>query len=163
MGTWLASAEKRAYVAKVTIRSDHGRQPQLAHDREAGAVGERKVPIAILEKEVPRSSETIGVDTLPSQPGAAINLPPPCVRSCEPETDLNQRQRLVDDEVGRDQNATGLERGVTDSSGGGVCRITFRARAAIALAGLSLCAVSQTPTAQERIPNPHPLHTIEEA
>ena len=41
--------------------------------------------------------------------------------------------------------------------------IIFRARVAIAVAGLSVCVVSQTAVAQEPLPNPRPLHTIEEA
>jgi hypothetical protein len=71
---------------------------------------ERKVLVAILGKVVPRPFETIVLDALPSQSGAAIDLLPPCVRRCEPEATSNQRQRLLDDEVGRDQEATGLER-----------------------------------------------------
>jgi hypothetical protein len=36
----------------------------------------------------------------------------------QPEAKPNQRQRLVDDEVGRDQPATGLERCITRSRAG---------------------------------------------
>ena len=93
----------------MTIGGDHDGQPQLAHDRKARAV-RRKVLVAILGKVVPRPFETIVLDALPSQSGAAIDLLPPCVRRCEPEATWNQRQRLLDDEVGRDQEATGLER-----------------------------------------------------
>jgi hypothetical protein len=83
-----------------------------------GAVRERQTLVAILEEEVPCSFETIVLDTLPSQPAAPIDLLPPCVRGGKPEAKPNQRQRLVDDEVGRDQDTTGLERSVTGSRAG---------------------------------------------
>ena len=73
------------HLARVPIGGDHGGQPQLAHDRKAGAVRERQVLVAILEKQVPRAFETIVLDTLPSQSGAAIDLLPPGVRRFEPE------------------------------------------------------------------------------
>jgi hypothetical protein len=41
----------------------------------------------------------------------------------EPEAKSNQRERLVDDEVGRDQGSAGLERRVTGGDAGHVCRI----------------------------------------
>src|SRR5262252_2333416 len=107
-----------ADLAKVVVGRDHGRHPQLTHDRKAGAVRERQVLITILEEEVPRSFETIVIDTLPSQPGAAIDLLPPCARGGRPETEPKQGQGLVDDEVGRDQDATRLERCVTGSRAG---------------------------------------------
>jgi hypothetical protein len=50
----------------VAIGGDHGGQPQFTHDREACAVRERQVLIAVLEEEVPRSFESIVLDTLPS-------------------------------------------------------------------------------------------------
>jgi len=105
-------------LAEVAIGGNHRGQPQLTHDRKAGAVRERQVLITILEEEVPRSFETIVVDTLPSQPGAAIDLLPPCARGGRPETEPKQGQGLVDDEVGRDQDATRLERCVTGSRAG---------------------------------------------
>jgi hypothetical protein len=77
-------------LAEVTIGGNHGGQPQLTHHRKAGAVGERQVLITIVEEEIPRSFETIVLDTLPSQPGAAIDLLPPCVRGRKPEAKPKQ-------------------------------------------------------------------------
>src|SRR6266571_4163646 len=97
-----------SHLVEVAIGRDHGLQPQLPHDRDARAVRERKVVIAILEEEVPRPFEAIVLDTLPSQPGASVDLLPPRIRGCQPQTKSNQRQRLSDDAVSRDQDATGL-------------------------------------------------------
>lgn len=88
-----------ADLAKMTVGSDHGRYLQLAHDRKAGAVRERQVLVSIVEEEVPGSFETIGLDTFPSQPGAAFDLPPACIGGGQPEAKANQCQRLVDDTV----------------------------------------------------------------
>src|SRR5262245_48978049 len=109
-----------ADLGKVVVGRDHGRHPQLAHDREAGAVRERQILITILDKELPRPLETVIFDTFPSQPATAIDLLPPCIRGCESKAKANQRQRLVDDEVRGDKNSTGLERRVT---GGSACRM----------------------------------------
>src|SRR6266566_2165088 len=99
-----------SHLVEVAIGGDHGLQSQLPHDGDARAVRERKVLIAILEEEGPRPFETIVLDTLPSQPGAAVDLLPPCIRGCQSQAKSNQRQRLINDEVSRDQDATGLER-----------------------------------------------------
>src|SRR5206468_6137968 len=98
-----------SHLVEVAIGSDHGLQPQLPHDRDARAIRERKVLVAIPEEEVPRPFETIVLDTLPSQPGASVDLLPPCIRGCQPQAKSNQRQRLIDDDISRDQDATGLE------------------------------------------------------
>src|SRR5205814_4149250 len=116
-------------LVEVAIGRDHGLQPQLPHDRDARAVRERKVLIPILEEEVPRPFKTIVLDAFPPQPSASVDLPPPCMRGCQPQAKSNQRQRLIDDEVSRDQDATGLERRVTGGGAGHMCRIsTVRAR-----------------------------------
>lgn len=112
-----------ADLAKMTVGSDHGRYLQLAHDRKAGAVRERQVLVSIVEEEVPGSFETIGLDTFPSQPGAAFDLPPACIGGGQPEAKANQCQRLVDDTVRRDQDAIGLKHGVTGSCAGQMRRI----------------------------------------
>src|SRR3954463_6845813 len=82
------------------------------------------------KKELPRPLETVALDALPSQPATAIDLLPACIRGCESETNANQRQRLVDDEVRGDQHATGLERRIT--GGGQVYRRKVSMRAASA-------------------------------
>jgi hypothetical protein len=84
---------------------------KLPHDRDARAVRERKVLIMILEKESPRPFEAIVLDTLPPQSGASVDLLPPCIRGCPPQAKSNERQRLIDDEVSRDQDATSVNNG----------------------------------------------------
>ena len=110
-------------LVKVVIGGDHRRQPQLPHDCDARAVGERQVLVAILEEEVSRPFETIVVNPLPPQPSAPIDLMPPRARGSETQAISNQRQRLIDDEVSRDQGSAGLENRVTSRGAGRMCRM----------------------------------------
>jgi hypothetical protein len=80
-------------LMKVTIGGDHRRQPKLAHDRDARAVRERQVLIAVLEEQVSRSFEPIVIDPLPPQPGASVDLAPPRIRGSETQAKSDQRKR----------------------------------------------------------------------
>src|SRR5712692_6752284 len=98
-------------------------QPRLAHGHEARAIGEREVLVAKLEEQLTRLLEPIAADALPAEPRAAIDLLPPVFSSAQAESESKQRERFVDDEVGRDQGLTGLERTVARRTAACMSRI----------------------------------------
>ena len=72
---------RRTDLAKMTIRGERMREPKLAHDREAGAIGEREVLVAILKKQRAGFLEAIAVDAFPAESRASVDLSPPDFRS----------------------------------------------------------------------------------
>jgi len=61
----------------MVIRGDDGSEFQFTHDRNAGAVGEGEVLVAVLKEKRSRAFEAIGFDPLPSQSAATVDLLPP--------------------------------------------------------------------------------------
>ena len=100
-------------LAKVRICRQRVRQAGFAHDHEAGAIGKRIGLVVVPEEELACFLEAVAVDTLPSEPGASINLVPPRLRRTHSEPDPEQRECFIDNEIGRHQGLAGLECSVT--------------------------------------------------
>ena len=75
----------------MTVGRDRVRQPQLAHDHETGAVGEREVLIAILKEQMVSLFKTVGVYAFPAKPRASLDLLPPGASRVEAESKSDQR------------------------------------------------------------------------
>ena len=93
---------------------------KLAHDHEAGAVGEREVLVPIVEEQVARLVESFAVHALPAEPRALVDLAPPQIGRLEPQPEAEQREGLVDDEISGNQRLAGFERRVASRAGPGV-------------------------------------------
>jgi hypothetical protein len=65
----------------MTVRGYRVRQPDFAHDRETGAIGEREALVAILKEQLTRLFEARTVDAFPAEPRTLIDLFPPTLSS----------------------------------------------------------------------------------
>jgi hypothetical protein len=111
------------HLAKVTVCRQHVRQPDFAHDHEARAISKREILVTIPEEQLTGFLETIAIDTLPSEPGAPVDLLPPGFSGTQPESEAKECQRFVDDEIARNQGLAGLERSVPRRATSRVIRV----------------------------------------
>lgn len=125
---WGSSPRRRddvkTHLAKMAIGRKGLHDAELAHDREARAISERKILVAILKEQMTRFLEAVCIDAFPPQSRASIDLLPPglCRMQTEPKPD--ERQRFIDNEIRRDQSLSGFE-----------CRVTCRARSNVVRVG----------------------------
>src|SRR5437867_8946824 len=98
-------------------------QSELAHNHTARAIGERVRLVTVLEEQLTGLLEAVAIDPLPSEPRASIDLLPPLLGSNQSESEPKERERLINDEVRRDQGLASLERLVTRRTASNVGRV----------------------------------------
>jgi hypothetical protein len=99
------------------------RQARLAHDDEARAVRERIILVAVLKEQLARFVKPRGVDMLPPEVRTSIDLMPPFFRDVHPEPDAKERERFIDNEIGRHEKLACFKRGVASCARAHVIRI----------------------------------------
>jgi len=75
----------------MTVRGERVRQPDLAHDHEARAIGEREISVTVLEEQLTSLLEPVAVDALPAVARASIDLPPPRLCGARAESEAKER------------------------------------------------------------------------
>ena len=73
----------KTHLAEMTVGRERVCQSDLAHDREARAIGQREILVAILKEQLACSLEAVAVDAFPPDPLASIDLTPPGIGSIE--------------------------------------------------------------------------------
>ena len=79
--------------------------------------------VAIVEEQLVRSLEALGVYAFPAKARASVDLLPPGLGGLKTEVEPNQRQRFIRHEIGGNQYLASFERRVTGCARSEVFRI----------------------------------------